>query len=254
MIWRERLTELVTKWREREREQFDPRSCVPEDYNAGRVDAYSVAADELSAVLTALEGAEPPTLTDAQILGNVAPTSRFAPNMLYHRLRQQEMYLHEHLMETNINNWPESLQALAKERCDRYGMCGEVFAAAVADWIRGRSHPDSAAPAAAREGAEPERPQPERVDIDYRGYSFKMPFSERPQPTCATCRHSQVMRSPMPDLDAWPLVCANGVRIKPDDPGLTMPVYGRRVPDDFGCSMHEPKPEPVAHAQTPERP
>jgi hypothetical protein len=205
MIWRERLSNLVAQWK--------ARGASIDTFHATMGIGYKACAEDLSALLTALEGAEPPA----------TPTLEQAFGDFYRELNRQSVTLPI-----------EAADVLRKNLWDLYER--------------------DPAPAAAREGAEPERPQPERVDIDYRGYSFKMPFSERPQPTCATCRHSQVMRSPMPDLDAWPLVCANGVRIKPDDPGLTMPVYGRRVPDDFGCSMHEPKPEPVAHAQTPERP
>ena len=67
-----------------------------------------------------------------------APGSPFAINMEYLGLENNEMHLHEELMEQEMRYWPESLQALAKDTVNRVGLCGDVMACVVADWIKGK--------------------------------------------------------------------------------------------------------------------
>jgi hypothetical protein len=60
---------------------------------------------------------------------------------------------------------------------------------------------------------------------------------------CGSCRWAQEVKDGMwKRIDpAWTRVCTNPVRLDPNDRGVTMPVFGRRVPDTFGCVCHQPK-------------
>ena len=72
------------------------------------------------------------------IKGNPGPEpgSPSAINMAYLKLRNWEYRLHEHLMNTSMCELPEGLQEKLKETCDKIGMCGDVIAMVIADWIR----------------------------------------------------------------------------------------------------------------------
>ena len=51
-------------------------------------------------------------------------------------LSQNEQALHDQLMATKVCYWPESLQRLCDLKIKDVGLCGDVIAATVADWIR----------------------------------------------------------------------------------------------------------------------
>lgn len=56
--------------------------------------------------------------------------------MVSMRLHQNELALFDQIMGTPGNLWPEGLAASLNAKCGRYGLCGEVVASHVADWIR----------------------------------------------------------------------------------------------------------------------
>ena len=43
---------------------------------------------------------------------------------------------HRRLMGMPMGQWPENLKAKVKEHVDRYMLCGEVVADAVAEWLK----------------------------------------------------------------------------------------------------------------------
>lgn len=67
---------------------------------------------------------------------------------------------------------------------------------------------------------------------------------------CASCQHAKPIRPDMPDTSSYKmrLWCA---AMMPDQTGenrgLTAPIFDRRVPDDFGCTLYAP-----AHARAQE--
>lgn len=70
--------------------------------------------------------------------GNLGPEpgSPSAINMAYLKLRNWEYRLHELLMNTSMNQLPENLQEKIRVTCKEIGMCGDVIAVVIADWIR----------------------------------------------------------------------------------------------------------------------
>ena len=64
--------------------------------------------------------------------------SPFEQQMRSMNLRNYEMHMHNELMETEIRYWPESLKEFVDARQRAYGLCGDVIATAVADWITHR--------------------------------------------------------------------------------------------------------------------
>ncbi len=62
----------------------------------------------------------------------------FAQNMKIFRLKRNEMQYHEALMGTEVRYWPEFLKAFVNTRIEEQGICGDVIATAVADWIAHR--------------------------------------------------------------------------------------------------------------------
>lgn len=71
----------------------------------------------------------------------VSPESPIAKQMVSNSLRHNEQHFHNQLMETPIACWPESLKDLADARQRQLGLCGDVIASAVADWIAQRAVP-----------------------------------------------------------------------------------------------------------------
>lgn len=53
--------------------------------------------------------------------------------------------------------------------------------------------------------------------------------------TCATCRHARPVRPDVISETGMRLWCARQLAT-----GLAAPTFDRRVPDDYGCTLHEP--------------
>jgi hypothetical protein len=54
-------------------------------------------------------------------------------------LRNYELYMYNDLMESPMNEWPESLSEYVNKQAKKYGLCGEVISQAVAQWIKKES-------------------------------------------------------------------------------------------------------------------
>lgn len=61
-----------------------------------------------------------------------------AHNMVTLNLRFNEFNMHTKLMNQKMSGWPESLFIHVQTICNRVGVCGEVIAEAVADWVSNR--------------------------------------------------------------------------------------------------------------------
>ena len=64
------------------------------------------------------------------------PGSTTAINMEYLKLRNWEYRLYENLMNTSMCQLPENLQEKIRLTCKEIGICGDVIAMSIADWIR----------------------------------------------------------------------------------------------------------------------
>lgn len=64
------------------------------------------------------------------------PGSPFQLRAASLNLRQNELHMHDDLMARGMRYWPESLVDFVQARTADVGMCGDVIATAVADWIR----------------------------------------------------------------------------------------------------------------------
>ena len=62
--------------------------------------------------------------------------SPFEERRRYLRLENNEMQFHDDLMTTPMNEWPESLYEYVVKKTNKYGLCGEIVSASVAEWIR----------------------------------------------------------------------------------------------------------------------
>lgn len=61
--------------------------------------------------------------------------------MVSMKLHQNELALFDQIMATPGNLWPERLAESLTAKTRRYGLCGEVVAEHVADWIRSTPTP-----------------------------------------------------------------------------------------------------------------
>lgn len=59
-------------------------------------------------------------------------------NAEYHGLGEQEYDMHKELMGQAMRYWPESLRELVSAITRDQGLCLEVIARGVSDWIKGR--------------------------------------------------------------------------------------------------------------------
>lgn len=57
-------------------------------------------------------------------------------NAGYFKLPLKHMWIHNLLMSIPMGKWPKELQEFVKEECQRMGVCGEVIACSVAEWMK----------------------------------------------------------------------------------------------------------------------
>ena len=72
---------------------------------------------------------------------NEAPAvteGRIAYNMEFLNLTERQVEIHDIIMQSKMNTWPDSLVNLIKERSQKLGCCSELIVSCVADWIANR--------------------------------------------------------------------------------------------------------------------
>lgn len=64
--------------------------------------------------------------------------NRILYNMNYLNLTMRQAEIHDIIMQSVMDTWPEGLLDLIRRRSEEYGFCGEIIVSCVADWIAER--------------------------------------------------------------------------------------------------------------------